>query len=807
MALANESALPSGRRGGSASQPPPNGAVYSARKRTPSTQAGGIGNTLPLTPKAFVSNPFLRANTDKLFRTGTPQRGISVLSRVFERKINPRKFSRRWSRARTVAAIVCIITATFILARKRREKRDRFYAPKSASARNTLSAYAATNRISAGIETVQNGSKRLVHPTTAFQDVSAPQDGTDGLARISGGSDNPNSSEERDHTDFSHDSTGLDNFHDDVRSFIPPGAQRGVREGNVDLPLASESKMEDSLPEDMSEELSKVGEKPMSKSEPLKAPTPKLTKEVHGNDKHNLVHLHQPKGFQASIEQQNLAWDSIHLDANPWQELSGSKGQYFVRQSSSPEPQAVEMWSHRDVHASKDFKFPFCRLYGACRAKSGRILLPKGLEKHKAKLARCGILSDRNFVLGDNDAEAAYTFVQETGGAKLADMDLVERHAPRRGAAHFLADSLKLLFFVDAMHGASATNEGLLQKLCLDFEGTRNSSCIADENPSDVRPVMFVRKESFVDDVWVPHYMKMLASRGTVRDHTPLRFLNQYDLYPNVKEGEPEAAACFRSITTSAYMYGQVPASALTAANPFFPGNKINRESIQPLKGSQADPPNPSSGIRKCRLRVKLSDYLTGESAAHLQDMTKILKTKIGDSRLDNPISLLLILPSKEHVPFTTQVRRVQETDILVAPHGSPLTDIIFLRSGAGVIEVHPFSYLSGMFQGIAHQLSLVHSKVSAEPDVKMFEACLARYNSEPESLGVPELVSKMKSAAEQFETHAGTPLHLEEGSRDFRHVHEIKLCARKQRMRIDASSLADQIWATAQQLCTAARK
>lgn len=602
---------------------------------------------------------------------------------------------------------------------------------------------------------------------------------------------------------FGYGSDMLEHDENKLNPVILPATQAVSQKNEVDTSADALTKVQESLLKDINQELHNYGEEPMSKKEPMKAVhgVPETTQktEEKSDKSGNVSH---PEGFEALLARQTLVRGSVHLKTNnPWRELSGSRGQYSSSSKRNALFPSVEMWSHHDVPASIDFKFPFCRLYGACRSKSGRILLPKNLLSQKTKLARCGILSEGNFVLGDREAEAAYMFVREADGAQIADMDLVERHAPRRGAAHFLADSLKILFFMDALHGAGARNDSLLQKLCLDSNGDHDGSCIVEQE-SEIHPVMFIRKESFVDDVWVPHYMKMLASGGAMGGHAPLRFLNQYSLYPPSKDGEPEAAACFRSITTSAYMYGQVPGSALTAKNPFFSGNRISRLPVQPRKYRDSEPQRSTIKLFSCQLRVKLSDHLTGDSAVNLHEMAKILNEKTGKASKDSNISLMLVLPAKETLPFSMQVKHMQETDILVAPHGSPLTDTIFMRPGTSVVEVHPFSYLSGMFQGISHQLGQSHSKLSAEPDVKIFEPCLSRYNSGPEADAIPQLVSKMQTAAEQYKLTGKTPLHLEESSLDFRLVHDIKQCARRQRMRLDPEKLAAEIWSQAKQMC-----
>jgi Glycosyltransferase 61 len=194
---------------------------------------------------------------------------------------------------------------------------------------------------------------------------------------------------------------------------------------------------------------------------------------------------------------------------------------------------------------------------------------------------------------------------------------------------------------------------------------------------------------------------------------------------------------------------------------------------------------------------------MTGEASDDLSTIAELLRERTAAAGHDNRASLTVVVPATERVRFSKQIERMQETDILVAPHGSPLTDTLFMRPGAAVIEIHPFSYQSGMFQGIAHQLGLGHAKLSAEPDVKMFDACISRYNNKTGTAGVSAVVERLQLAADEYKLTGKATLHLEDGGRDFQDVHEIKQCARRQRLRIDSSRLADEIWRSAQHICS----
>lgn len=294
--------------------------------------------------------------------------------------------------------------------------------------------------------------------------------------------------------------------------------------------------------------------------------------------------------------------------------------------------------------------------------------------------------------------------------------------------------------------------------------------------------------------------MRLLSSNGTVNNNTPLRYLNIYDIYPKTQPGESDPVQCFRSITTSASMYGQLPASAFTSANPFFSGNNIDRNPAPVSASDEED--------SQCHVRLKLSDHLEvdSESKKGIQRMVQILKVKTGlgvDAGAQSKIAFKLVLPATERAPFSKQVEHMQEADILVTPYGLPMVDLIFLRSGASVIEVHPFSFVSGMFHGISTQLGLSYHTISAEPDVQMFEDCLTKFSGSDGALDMSALVHKMKLAAGAHLANDGnSTMHLDEGGPEYYEIHEIKQCAKKQRLRVSYERVAEEAWRAAIQIC-----
>lgn len=488
--------------------------------------------------------------------------------------------------------------------------------------------------------------------------------------------------------------------------------------------------------------------------------------------------------FQEKLMQRASEFDSVlNKGENPWEALSGPtephESTYQEREAGLV---AVELWSHRDVEASHDFKYPFCRIYGACQAKSGRIVLPKALKAHKAKLARCGVLSSQNFYDPSNTSDPVYTLVQRDplSGRNLRDLDLVERHPPRRASHHFLADLLKVLFFIDVVYRTGSERPGPVGMKCLAASGeTFDGPCSPNADIEHASPAMYVRMESFVDDAWVPHVLQMLARPESVLHHTPFLFLHHFDVLSKVQNDGKEPLACFRSITTSSYPYGQIPAEALGKSNPFFLANGIDREA-HPTKSRTAD------GKPACSIDVLVDRAIEVSDTA---DLSRDISAGCAKDGFSCTVSRL----ESASLTFDDTRRALQRSDVYVAPHGPSLANAVFMPQHAAVVEVHPFAWIPGMFQGISGQLRLTYTKMSSMPDVDSFTDCLRHYNSE-NTLGVSELTSAMRSAEADFLADGKSSFRLDGKLHEFTEVQKVRQCARSQRHVVPINSLVGKV-------------
>ena len=62
-------------------------------------------------------------------------------------------------------------------------------------------------------------------------------------------------------------------------------------------------------------------------------------------------------------------------------------------------------------------------------------------------------------------------------------------------------------------------------------------------------------------------------------------------------------------------------------------------------------------------------------------------------------------------------LRRMQETDILIAPHDPSFTCVVLLRPGSTVVELQPFAFYAVPYNEFGGMLNLDYTLFAAIPD------------------------------------------------------------------------------------------
>lgn len=143
------------------------------------------------------------------------------------------------------------------------------------------------------------------------------------------------------------------------------------------------------------------------------------------------------------------------------------------------------------------------------------------------------------------------------------------------------------------------------------------------------------------------------------------------------------------------------------------------------------------------------------------------------------------------------------------------LTSIMFARPHTVVVEVQPFGYSSGPYRNFARSLNLTYNSVMAQPDMISFEKCVQERHQKDWPLGVSEdemearmngLLRLFREASENFDGSTAsldlTTTKLSDGTVRGGYIPRERVCARAQRLKVDAESVATIIAKEAIKIC-----
>ena len=142
---------------------------------------------------------------------------------------------------------------------------------------------------------------------------------------------------------------------------------------------------------------------------------------------------------------------------------------------------------------------------------------------------------------------------------------------------------------------------------------------------------------------------------------------------------------------------------------------------------------------------------------------------------------------------FTEQVRIMQQHDVVVSVHGAELSNAVFMRRRAAVVELFPFGYHMPNFAAVFKRMDLVHERVYSAPDFQAFLACMKDAVGEDLVLRLPKVRAVVEHFREMANRYEQAHTWEERDSiANFRHVGwqsvdvMARKCARAQRVRAD---------------------
>lgn len=506
----------------------------------------------------------------------------------------------------------------------------------------------------------------------------------------------------------------------------------------------------------------------------------------------------------------------------------------------------VELFTHRAIRGKSlndsnpealEHMYGVCRIHRACRRHDRTIVLPKWMHKYEKDLeAHCG-LRDVSYI-PDANFNSAYEQIKTQADNKTMyltgrinkpnhemELDLMGTRIYRAQEQHFMTD-----FFHDGIHAFDALfnqNKGryaIFKRQCLYKSDSRvGKRTVKSRECASIRTS--VEK---LNPTVIIHERIMRNSPSSRYIHEILRMMPPAGksgpkalFAPHLSYSGPQASTCFRSIVLTRNSYPPESVMHHKERNVFFLMNNISRVSMRDMK-------HRISKDGTCRVRVTIlkprKQHMYHERNRKdlripcleilnqhevVRQVARQLQGVKGNITLD-------MATFGHDGKGVVQARNViQESEILLGVNNPTMTSIIFARPHTSVIEVQPFGYSPGPYRSFARSLHLGYHRVMAEPDEETFQRCVLRYyrddwdtNVELEQIEKARngLLKMFHDAAQAFsgdisELQLAHRYH-HNGTRRAEHIPLERVCARAQRIQVNAARVAEIITTEAETIC-----
>lgn len=428
----------------------------------------------------------------------------------------------------------------------------------------------------------------------------------------------------------------------------------------------------------------------------------------------------------------------------------------------------------------ENFRDKTCRIHNACMEKDGSVLVHPWMKAQERHLRECGVRRIKYM-----KSEAEYNINDVNRGTDLIGVEPSRYHIP-----HFLTDILPMIYSSELLR-PRFTQVSFIKSVC---EAPGNRRCNKEAIQQQLNPSLYAEQRISVMPVsaWVPQLVAMLP--GNPGMHFAVKMFSN-----------STKPLCFRSVVAfNKNRFMMQGSHWFGDENPIFRRNGMTRASAKPVAGA---PPNIK--VKACKKKVtilnrvgwtKRSEFLLGRDIVNVDqvvDQVEQISRFKGNENLDLSVSIEYF----ENMSFIEQVEVMQKADVLLGVHGAGLGNMLFARQDVPLLEVLPFGYYAGPFNGLAAVLNLEYASTIAEPDTVSFKECielradkLARPDIARTGMKIWNEAVKKRKAGDWYSmlAHRFTSPELV----------PVKLCARSQRMKVNALETARKLVNMAQVMC-----
>lgn len=416
-----------------------------------------------------------------------------------------------------------------------------------------------------------------------------------------------------------------------------------------------------------------------------------------------------------------------------------------------------------------------CRIMRGCRLANGTAVLPRWMARFAGRLDKdCGVtsaiftLTDVVKVEPDGAVRAGSLFVSRPRmdvNVKWADSDLFGLTETRTHFPHALSDILPRMVAVGVLLGGAPR---VLREHLRPPGATAAAKGVPAVGFPALRPALAVHPDTMArnDSDWTKSFSHLL-------EHPLLRFevlaLSTAEHPPTMLGNPTGTGVCFRSfVTTNAPPYAY---NSPLLNNPVLAASGVSHIDRFVLSHARTGP---------CTLRVTVINRRGPRALLGLPALRKALVGRAAAAR----VRLAYRVVEFEGLPLCAQAAIMQTTDVVISAHGAGNTNYIFLRPASVALEIFPFGYRAGPFDGFARALALDYGEFFAAPQTRVFRECARRTNVSRETVSEWDAAVATAARAALPARHA---LRLEDG----RYSTTARVCARMQELAFDVDAVA----------------
>lgn len=368
--------------------------------------------------------------------------------------------------------------------------------------------------------------------------------------------------------------------------------------------------------------------------------------------------------------------------------------------------ESVEIWHLPDGKH-------LCRFPNSALAEDGRVFVPAWMRKHHHFISnQCGLTG---VVYGIKEKDNKIEIEPSVGNVEsymmdleFKDRDLFSPESPRCHMAHFVTDIIKPLIAVEALLGSGRT---LLMPYSILHSGPSSKPEPNNMKIGQLKPALVLSQES-----WERPPTDWVRSFANFFEHPALGFV----LVPLDKWSEKGRKVVklrlFNSImSTDVNPYEPSGLFGISRNNVMFAMNGISRELSWSMN---------SLNERPCRISITALTRSGSRALLGLDELERFIKLKAAAENISADFRVVDFSLSS----FDDQIKTMQDTNVLIATHGAGNTNVIFMRPGATFVEVFPFSYKAGPFDGFAKIFGLEYFTAMSAPQTAVFKTCMTRH-------------------------------------------------------------------------------